>query len=168
MSLDPKKLEAAVYRYINVTDLLDDQALHIVTELLEAYGVPELEARAARADDLAAYNYELQSLLHDHGKIIKARDAEIAALKAELARFEWRDISHAPKENGHVIACEIRSEEGFPDCMEVLCTPFFMHKRDGKEELAAFNQNSGNINWIANYTHFLPAPPQAKEADHES
>lgn len=85
MTLDPKKLEAATRRYVNVTDLLDDQAQHIVTELLEAYGVPELEARAAQFEQMTASVQQTNSAM---SKRLLQQAEEIVTLKAEPATLK--------------------------------------------------------------------------------
>lgn len=78
MTIDPKKLEAARMRF-GSTD-----------EVLRTCGVPDLEARAARADETQQsleWAYQREAVwLAERERVYK----EIAALKAELARFEWR------------------------------------------------------------------------------
>lgn len=132
MTLDPKKLEAAIeqVRLEHANSICTIDGCTKLADICE---------RAARADEMEAYNYELQSLLHDHGEIIKARDAEIAALKAELARFDhWQGVA----------------KDAFSEMVRY------------SKILAPKDYRLKSVE-VANYClALLPTPPQAKEADH--
>lgn len=166
MSLDPKKLESAKdwLAWLKKTAETEaDRARVIGYEDCLREWQADLEARAARADEqVSALIRERENLISTKREQFTRLEKEIAALKAELARFEWRDISEAPHEVLLLVGWHDRTFDEWT--CEVAMASWGKRSDNGHS----------NLSWHGLATHFiplsvfLPTPPQAKEADHEA
>lgn len=154
MTLDPKKLGDAIAEIKRglkragvKPEVIDIGAPYDCAELaLMGYGVPELEARAARADELERELADVKADYLRRHKDACDRFEEIAALKAELTqtreersaaikelgeyarkcgrlevdleRFQWRPIEEAPKDGKTKLLFGATWMKSFNDCVE--------------------------------------------------